>query len=563
MSNNTPSSESPAEGADIARQEPAPIVSKPEAKTNWWHRLPKAGQVAIISAVLVVVASIAVAATGLRYVLVGLIHKGELSVTVVDDVTHQPLLGAQVESGKREVLTDKQGHASLTGLPLGAQTITVVKHDYKTMSTQTTLFLSSVNLGTIQLHSTGVLIKFMVKDWVSDQVVAGAEVTIGNSTGASDATGAASVSIAPNAIVGAQAVVKKTGYNDLTLSINKVPSQLNVVSLVPAGKVYFLSNRNKTIDLYQADLDGSKATVILAGTGSEDTQTGILLSQTNPNLMALVSSRAGHRDQYGNLQHDLFVLNASGKDLTKVADDVQFTDYRAWSGDKLVYLGKSSVGHASIKVYSSQTKQSTQIAEATGANAYTSASINILLVNDSKVYYAVAADDVNQKGVFAVGISGQNAQRLDSSYSNYGIRQTKNALLLETYDNAAAKTIWKTLDLASNQVTPLANGPAIETNRGYADSVDGKYSLFIETRDSLSELYLTDGNGANEKTITHQGDVNQFVQWYGNQYVVVSTNKNEDALYVVPVSGGAAKKITDFYKGNGFTYGGGGSPTYQ
>src|SRR5262249_46143505 len=107
-------------------------------------------------------------------------------------------------------------------------------------------------------------------------------------------------------------------------------------TLVPSGKVYFLSNRSSKIDLYESNLDGSEAQVVLAGTGNEDAATGILPSIHDHQFLALDSSREGRRKD-GQLQHDLFLFDTDSHELTKIDQDVSFYDFKAWLGDSLIY----------------------------------------------------------------------------------------------------------------------------------------------------------------------------------------------------------------------------------
>ena len=141
-------------------------------------------------------------------------------------------------------------------------------------------------------------------------------------------------------------------------------------------------------------------------------------------------------------------------------------------------------------------------------------------------------------------------------------RNAKSSLVLGLATQGVGE-VWKQLNFTTNTLATLSGEPSAENNRGYADSPDGSHSVFVETRDGKSQLYLTDGSGNNESAITTSGFVNQFVQWYNNQYVAYSTNaQGGSSISIVSINGGPERKIADFFQGNGRTYGGGYNPNY-
>lgn len=553
-----------AESAKETSEDATPPKRTHGQHIHWWQRMSRGSKIGLAAGIILVLVGITVAATALRYPVVGLFHKGQIDVTVTDDSTHQPLLGAQVEVAGRDVLTDKQGHATLTGLPLGKATVSIVKHAYQTKTYQTTVFWHAAKLGTVGLHSTGVLIKFMVKDWVSEQPLTGAEVTLVGSTGSTNSAGEATVSVEPGKLAGAKATIKASGFNDGSFAISKSVSETNSAALVPSGKVFFFSNRSGKIDLYSSNLDGSSQTVVLAGTGNEDQETGLLPSVEDPDCVAIVSSRAGTRIN-GQLQHDLYMFEGGTNAVKLIDERVAFTNFRGWIGGTLVYVKANDPnGNANtIKAFDMKTKTSRAITTVTGSNPYGgSAYLGGLAIANQNFYYNVSSADPNQNGFWVTGLSG-SPKRIDPGNASYGYRQTKDSMAVQLAPPGVYTTAtWKKFTFSNQTFTDLPGEPASQTNRGYADSADGKHSVYVETRDGKSELYLTDAGGMNDQAITNFAKVNQFVQWYNDRYVVFSSSNGESSLYVIAINGGSQKKVADFYQGNGRSYGGGYNPSY-
>src|SRR6185369_6056156 len=191
----------------------------------------------------------------------------------------------------------------------------------------------------IKLKATGVQVISQVSNVLSGGSVEGVEVKAGDVQAATDKTGKAVLVFPPSANNTTQNIeYSKDGFNTLMVSTKvQLGGKPITAAVVPAGKVYYLSNRSGKIDLYESDLDGTGATVVLAGTGNEDTDTGILPSVKKPAYLALVSSREGKRDSYGSLIHSLYIFNTESKKYTKIEDNYAFTNYRSWVGATLVY----------------------------------------------------------------------------------------------------------------------------------------------------------------------------------------------------------------------------------
>lgn len=572
--NETDSGQNPPkldnDAADSAELSTGSSDKKQASKTSshhrglkaWWGGLSKKQKIAIITAKVVVLAALVIGLTPLRYPVVGVFHKGQINLTVVDDSTHQAIAGAEVSVGGALVTSDTHGNVKLTGLSLGKTTISMSKHAYETKTASTTVFWSTVNLGLVQLHSTGVLSRFSVTDWVTGKPLPSVTVTIAKATAVTDASGTTSVSLDPQAVAGAKATISADGYNSVTTPINQAVGKVNAVTLVPAGNVYFFSNRTgKRIDLYSSSLDGSGQTSVLNGSGNEDTQTGLLPSITAPDTMAIVSSRAGHHNSNGNLEHDLYIFDGTAKKLTQIDSNIEFTDFRAWSSTTLVYFKNETAGGFSIKSYNTKTstaKTLLTVAAPSTPNPYANASG--LGVVGNNLYYNVNSSDPNATGFYSITLAGVPT-RLDPGNVGQTYRQAKSSLIV-SLDNGTSTT-WKQLNFNNQSFTTLAGEPTSQASRGYADSPDGQHSVFVETRDGKSQLYVTDGSGNNEQVVTTSGDVNQFVQWYNNRYVAYSTNANNSStIYIASIAGGPEKKVADFFQGNGRTYGGGYNPNY-
>ncbi len=513
---------------------------------------------------LIVLAGLTIGFTDLKYPVLGIVWKPTVDLRVIDADSSLPVSHATVTLAGQTEFTDKMGAAKFVRVQPGKTTVIVSRVAYANASEAQTIGFGDITLGTVKLKATGVRVGLQVTNVLTGSGVADVEVKAGDVQAMTDTAGKATLVFPPSANNTTQDIeYSKDGFNALKVSTKVVLNGGQIgASVVPAGKVYYLSNRSGKIDLYSSNLDGSGAEVVLAGTGSEDSDTGILTSAKNPAYLALVSSREGKRDAYGNPYHALFIFNTLSQKLTKIEDAYAFGNYRAWVADSLVYekYPQTGGGCPDLKAYAPVAQKSTTLISA----ATTNSCPKLLAPYDDGFFYSISAGTTEQDGVYFGQLGGKAAKRVAETPAASIVRQTKHTLLSEYYSyNPNYTASWQSIDLEALTSAKVANGPTNTSSRTYNDSVGDKYSSFIEERDGKTELYLTDSDGGSERKLTSLGSVNQFVTWVGDDYIVFSVTKSdESALYVVAVANSKVTKLADFYRANSRTYGGGSSPGY-
>ena len=555
----------PGPGPSLADALRADAKRQPWLK-RLWHGLtgtPKRLTISIIVVLLLLAAIIGL--TPLKYMLLGPFMKANIDVVVSDAVTGQVLPGATVNLAGATSTTDKLGTAHFTKLHPGATTLTITKAAYTTSALNLTLGFGDNSARNIKLTSKGIRLTFNFTNYVTGKPVAGAQVKVADADVVAGSSGQAVASVTPAGNDGQTeaATITLDGYNDLSVPVKITPGADPISAiLVPAGSVYYLSNRSGKIDLYQANLDDTNANVILPGTGNEDGSTGILPNVYDPTVLALISSRAGVRVG-GDVREDLYVFHTDTKQLVMVDTNIRYPNYRTWLGKTLIYqkFGSTDDTRTSIEAYIPASSKHATISACTSDGACPQA----LYATDDLFLFSLsgAAPGSSSNGLFAVKNGSTSGQSLSSTPAQSALRQVKNTILLEYYNynyGTGSTNQWQSLDLTTTKVSSLAAGPASNTSRTYVDSPGDKVSVSVDKRDGQSDLYLTGEDGSNERQLTTTGNVSEFVQWYGDTYVVYSA---ANQLYVVGVAGGTPKKITNFYSGDVLGYGGGYNPSYQ
>jgi hypothetical protein len=553
---------------EITGQPPAAPDPEAEPEAEQWREGPWSrfkhwvgstkGRVTLSVIVVLLASGGAIAGTDLRYPVVSAFYKNQTDITVTDADTNQPLPNATVTLAGQSATTDNHGVAHLENLKLGYSTLGVAKKAYKSYQRQVLVPVLKPNIAPVKLISAGITLSFNVTDKISGKPLDDAEITASDVKAISK-DGAGKLVLLPEQGKTAAVTIEKDGYIKATLTVdNQATAKPHDVTLTPEGKTYFFSNRSGKTDLYEANLDGSDAAVVLAGTGSETSDIGLLPSVSNPSLMAIVSTREGKHNAQGNVISSLFLFDASSHKLTKLDDEVNFYNYRAWLDDTLVYE-KPVPDCSVIKAYDATAKRSAVLVQKAAP-----ACPVINGVYDGTLFYSLLNGPSADRGLYAIQANGSSNKRLSETPAQQAYRNTLNTLLTTYYDYSQAKpATWQSLNFKTLAVTKVDNAPANPVSIGYAESPNEQSVIFIDERDGKKDLYITLTDGKNERKLTNLGTVNQFVQWYSNKYVVFSVSSpTESALYAASVDGGTPVKIGDIYRANSRTYGGGFNPNY-
>ena len=518
-----------------------------------------------------------------RYKILGLFVKEQYTIEVLDSVTKTPVTGATVHIGSASSMTNADGKATMT-IPVGDKTVLVHKQYYKDLrvSTQVVLAPSQNNLH-LSMVAIGRQVPIVVVNKINGQPVANAKIKSLDMTAETDANGKATI-VLPTKTTTQQATVSATGYNSLTTPVAVTSSLIseNTFSIVPAGRIYFLSNLSGKIDVVSTNLDGSNRTTVLAGTGNETATNTALLASRDWKYLALQSTR-----DTGTMAK-IYVINTATNSVS-VMDEGQGVNFQfvGWSGDSFVYtvnrpnaLVNGTYPQQVLKSFNAQSGHITTIdqtdAQSGGSNVTVSSNIQTVLLNDG-IFYAKFWD---RSGYYASSalLAGKTQVIVKTKPDGTGART------LKTFDAAA----YQSMQLRSGEPNEVYyrlggfdqsgvqkpweyfkydNGTIQSTTEVNDTNFYNPYSTYLLSpasdatfwsvpTDGKYNLFVGDQLGNNKTSVGTLGDYNTY-GWYTDKYLLVSKNSSE--LYIMPKNGGAALKISDYFKPSQYFsgYGGG------
>ena len=520
---------------------PPPVAPKHQGRFRrlaaaWWHnrraRYGSAAGLALIIAAAMLVAPVRAAVLNFAGV------RASAALTVVDASTNLPLKNVKVTLGAAAGTTDRAGHVSLSAVRLARQTLQIEKVAFGTLTRPETIRPGANNLGSVSLKPTGDQYRISLVDYVSGKPVTQAEATSGAASAIADRNGRITLTVPGSPADHLSVNLTAAGYRSQTVQLPTGSAAPLTVPLVVAQKEVFISKASGTYDVYKMDLDGQNRQLVLAGTGLETANMQLLMHATDPEA-ALVSSRDNIRDSDGYLLQALTLINIA-TNTPLVIDHSERIQLVNWLGNKLVYVrikAGASAGNAEreqLMSYDYRTAARTELAHANN--------FNDVLTARGAVYYAASNNFGGGSSLFGkVNPDGSGAQTLIAADTYNAFRNDAASLTVQASDG------WYGYKLGSASAGKLPAQPSSATvNRLYVENAAGSASAWIDNRDGQGVLSLHD-NAANKDTVlTSATGLTYPVRWLTSDLLLYRVaSPKETADYVVSVSGGPPRKVTD------------------
>lgn len=482
--------------------------------------------------------------------------RADATITILDSANSEKLPATVKLTNKERpkysqfVKATDEGIATITKLVKGNYDL-VVKYDgYDENSSSITLKRgknNSVEIKLIKTPPAKVEVIGVVKNYISETPVKNAAIKIGDNSTTTDSNGNFSL---PEVTTGDYEIsVKESSYIDYkkSISITKETASLCAVNLVPQGKVVFVSNREGgKRGIFTTNYDSSEMKSLVARVDNQEDINPIL--SDDGKKVIFLSSREGKKEN-GNPINGLFVVDIDGKNLTKIADK---SDYNImWSKNSKYVIWNTNTRNENnnstfdLYIYNVAKKENTKIA--TSGNGINS------LINDSaaSIVYNTNTTANGKFQINAYDIASGTSKVVAENSVNMGISKfiSDKEVLYSVWQNNQTK--YYAVNIDTNEVR--------ETQYEYATRIlikspDGKLVSYIEERDGKRNVFVANVDNSNEKQLTQIDVVTGEPYWsLNNKYIFFKVWKiGENALYVVGVDGGTAKKITDISNGEGY-----------
>lgn len=516
-----------------------------------------------------------------RYSLLGTVAKSSFEIGVRDDRNSAMVSGARVTIDGQTITTDGSGKAKFAKIKPGKQKVHVEKKYYKSSDTTIKVqFGYNRVLESVPIVATGRLVPVVINNKITGKPLSGAQIKAADTDAKTDTDGKATI-VVPADKSSLEATVNLAGYNNAKVNLNVTESVVadNAFSLVPTGKIYFLSKLSGKIDVVKTDLDGANRATVLVGTGKEEDRGTVLLATRDWKYLALQSRREGDRAR-------LYMIDTTSDKLTEIdSGDATFSPV-GWNEHSFIYqVTRNNIAvwqpkKSALKTYSAETQQLATIdetaAEGSGVSHYARELIeNVYVVKNDVIYskrwesdyYSTYLLATKRTGIYTAKSSGTGKQVLKDF--DAGTTSYISAVLSEPTEIYYSTSNYTTNTLSYYE---YANGKISENKDlktddfakaypSYLQSPSGQKAFWYEPRDGKNSLFIGTSNGESGKEVASLSEYIPY-GWYSDDYLLVSKKGSE--LYILPTAGLGDKsiKVTDYHKpdvtflGYGGGYGG-------
>ncbi|HEX7633342.1 MAG TPA: hypothetical protein VF401_03380 [Candidatus Saccharimonadales bacterium] len=545
-------------------------------KSDWKTKLKALFKQKRTWAVIVVLILVVFGVPQVRYKLLGLVIKKQVSVSVLDSKTNTPVSSAVVTLDGKAAKTDANGKATIKAA-VGDKKLVVSKQYFTTKTGKVFVGLKAPAPQKVSLVATGRQVPITVVNSISGKPLANAEIKVLDTTAKTNNKGKAIV-VLPTKADQDKATVQLSGFNQAQVTV-KVTSEVvaaNTFKLTPSGHVYFLSNLNGTIDVVKTNLDGTGRQTVVTGTGKESANDTNLLATRDWRYLVLESKR--------DARTALYLIDTSNDKMTQFDSSNATFTLVGWTGHNFVYdlvsntVPETQSNHELLKSYDAENAQLNQLdqnqAEGT-PDSYAYQSFGNFYILDNTVVYATrwntysstgSGYDLSSKSNTIRGVQPGRQNKKDyQSFAAAGTGYIQSALYepqavhFGVYSYKDNSTTYYNFENQSVSTVSLESSDLTKPYPTYLVSPASNQTFWTELRDGKNTLFTGDINAGSRKQVASLSDYSPY-GWFTDNYVLVSKDSSE--LYIMPVGGGQPLKISDYYKpsqdlkGYGYGYGG-------
>lgn len=567
-------------GAPLEMAQETPVVAaKPQGRLKRFLKTKKGKVVAGLLALLLIL-GILMTVPFTRYAVLGIFIKKDAPIFVLDSVTKKPVTEATVSLGNFTAKTDNEGKVTLGDVPVGEYRLKITKSYYQDEEVALTLpIFGSMPETKIDMVATGRMVSVLLLDTISKKPLEKATLAAGDTSAVSDSTGVATI-VLPADKETLKGEVKLDGYNTTEVEVKVTDqSDANKFSLTPVGVVYYLSKQTGKINVMKSNLDGSAASVVVEGTGTENDAETTLLAARDWQYLALSAKRKT------TAAGQLYLVDTKTGSLKTIDEGNVAIELVGWSDHNFLYIitrNEKKIWEdkrQALKSYNADTGALTTIDETygVGTNSY-DAQYEVIYtpyIVEGKVLYAkpffrelattFTPTDRKSSIMAATPSNGQKQVLKDFSSNKSASIQAKlyepqevyfrvaldgAPVAYYEYESGGLKSVTNTDDKFYNTFYPT-----------FLVSPDGQKTLWHEPRNGKNAIFVGDKNGKNSKELAIDSEYSTY-GWFTDKYILLSKNKSE--LYIAPVDQniGEVVKIANYHKpiygfaGYGYGYGG-------
>ncbi len=432
--------------------------------------------------------------------------------------------------------TDEFGKARFENTKLGNHKVSIQKKGYSREDLIVTAGITASNTA-VEVKSIGIKVNLDIRNWLTNEPVAGATVALEKDTVKSDKTGRASIVVAPESDAKTRLQVSAPGYKTQSIPLS-FGVESKEVALVSDIKDYFVSKRDGKYDIFASNLDGTQQQKVIEATGKED---GDLLQFTlhrGNRYGILVANREG-KVVNSRVIAGIYVIDFATAGLRKIDEgsDVQLLE---WADDAIVFqktnqnVNYDDPALTKLISFNPITGKQKQVAE---ANYFAAA-----VVAQNKVFYA-GADGYREGGntpLTSIDL-GSSATKtyLEGRLPNVVTRSNYDSLTVLADDNS-----YYNIAVQNGAVKKIDR--RIDSPYAFGLNPNGAQVVWADKRDGQGALLVRSTKQDDTKVVAKLSGLAMPTRWVSDRMAVVRiVTTAETADYVIDIPTAKSAKIVD------------------
>lgn len=446
------------------------------------------------------------------------------SMYIVDNTTDMPLKNVAVTLGDQQQQTNSDGRVIFEDSALGRQPLRIERQAFAEREIDVVLGVRANDLGEYWLYPTGVQYEFLLKDYVADTPVAGAEVVHDKVSALSSPDGVAVLTV-DVAIDEEEVAIEiiAAGYRQEQRTLPIDQAEITEVTLVPELRHVYVQPPPDQPDIMAAYLDRADEKVLLEATGMERRDI-TLVPHPAKNYIAVMTTQDADRSDDDFLLTTLAIIDITNG-VTEVVAQSERLQPVEWYGDRFVYVkarsgvtGMDTRRHQ-LASYDLDTGRTTTLASSNYFNA--------ILPTERYIYYAPSSifleESTTLRRVSADGATDEAATSQEA-WSVY--RHDFTTFVFATNSQ------WFEYDMSTGEVVERHDEAMTITSQLYRQN-PLRDDWFVTSRtndDDQRQVLLYDANEDTYNVLVEGDVIRHPVRWLHERIVVYRAEVDEQFI---------------------------------
>lgn len=478
-----------------------------------------------------------------RYKVLGLFLKNNVSIEVIDSDSKDGVSGVVIRVDGLNYKTDVNGLLNLN-LKLGNHSFSFNKPYYTFERKNIFVGFNKKPTIVLPLNSTGRALSVEVLNKFNLKPIQGAVINILGSDYITNINGMVRMILSTSSESYPASISAKNYDNTNATIVQSLNGTMNIITMVPSGNIFYLTNQNNKLYLMKSNLDGSSPSVVVEPSGKEDLTNSKIYQSLDGKYLILFANRGGNNNQ-------LYSVSTTTGQLTEIDNGTDKINPIGYIGDDFFYdvisssVTNNASGYESIKMVNLVNSQTTNIdqnnSDSSDSNTYAYQQFTNFTILYNQLIYLTKWIEVGGYDLSSLNdtIRGFNPNTNNTKdYYSFNLksvvsidtsRYAPNSVYIRTTNNSTPQT-YSYFSYNNGSVAPanIDDSTFNSDSENYFFSEGGNQTFW----NNDGSIYMGDNLGKNPVNLGYTGYL--FYSWFNSDYILITKGTT---LYLASING--------------------------